>query len=142
MTHQAEVVDVHDLVGARYVRGGWDRERDGGLDCYGAACEVLRRLGLDLPRDREESAFASVSGADWRLVGRASGEATELGDVVLTHSEGAPAGVLVVVEVGARRRLLTALPVLGVVVLRPPQVRRVLGVYRHVTLTATRSARP
>lgn len=126
-------VDVSDLVGASYLRGGWDLARDGGLDCYGACCAVLRRLGVDLPRDREDSAFASVAeGSGWRRVGREVGDATELGDVVLTHSQGAPAGAWVVVEVGARRRLLTALPVLGVVVLRPPHVRRVLGVYRRV----------
>lgn len=129
-------VDVHDLVGASYVRGGWDAARDGGLDCYGAACAVLRRLGLDLPRDREAAAFASLNVAGgWSQVGRSAADAIALGDVVLTHSEGAPAGVLVVVESGARRRLLTALPVLGVVLLRPPQVRRVLGVYRHAGLT-------
>lgn len=66
-----------DLVGVPYVEGGRDRERDGGLDCYGLVRAGLMRLGLQWP-ENEAIALATPE----CLAEPVSGRVPRTGDVV------------------------------------------------------------
>ena len=49
------MVDVHDLLGVKFVNGG--RDVGMGLDCWGLTMEIYRRHGVELP-DFTVDAFA------------------------------------------------------------------------------------
>lgn len=47
-------IPLDGLIGLRYVRGGRDPRRHGGVDCFGLTCLVLERLGVLWPHAPEE----------------------------------------------------------------------------------------
>jgi hypothetical protein len=122
-------VDVTDLLGVDYRRGG--QEPATGLDCFTAVKIAAGRVPALEGACRglgELEALGDVSGS-WRLLGREACCATVLGDLVLTDSTGAPAGVLMLVDAPARL-FLTSTPTRGVHLVKGRVLRSVVGAYR------------
>ncbi len=130
--------DYAGLIGIPYVRGGWDPET--GLDCRTLAFLVAHRLGfqgIPAPHQAEEACLQWVvmGEAPWELLGCAVCDARKLGDVILTGSPGAAAGVLILVDEGERIFLTASLQRGRVVAMHSRIVERVesvIGAYRWV----------
>lgn len=144
------------LVGKPFVRGGFDVDAHGGLDCEGVAATVCREAGIPYgvhgfpfrprmettqcdalgPTGKTAQLPETPAGTAWMLVGRDLARATNLFDVVVSMSscQGFKRGEyhvdIVVDEKGPE--LLSATKGRGVYSRRPNLAfaRRVIGVYR------------
>lgn len=79
-------IDLSDLVGIKFSRGGRDAAR--ALDCAGVVLEVLRRM--DIPPPRALEAPGSACGATavddgWRPVGTDAARARTAGRVIVSQ---------------------------------------------------------
>jgi|TARA_R110000824_G_scaffold379777_2_gene571898 hypothetical protein len=124
-----------DLLGTPFKLHGTGPD---GLDCSTVAEEVLRRLGHEppptspfrrRPTARSIDAYFGAMDDSYSLVGRATGDARALGDVVLANDEkGRPSKLFVLVEEGGT--FLTADHISGVRSCARRQIENVVGVYR------------
>lgn len=71
------------LVGIDFVAGGTDPDRDGGVDCYGAARLALRLYGVELPETPAE-ALASAEALAREIP---AGEPLRPGDLIEVPSQ-------------------------------------------------------
>lgn len=114
-----------DIIGVRWVAHGRDKK---GIDCAGVAALVLARLGFKVP-----SSAWTWSGSDqWIHVGEDAGDASELGDVIVSKTEDGVLHVSVLVD-KATRACATASRELGCVLTRYWAIQGVVGVYRWPT---------
>lgn len=126
-------LDVSDLLAVRYRRGSTDPAL--GLDCYTACQAAARRVPALEPMAAglsEEAALAALTAGEgpWERLGGEACLARLVGDLVLTRSEGAPAGLLMLTDPGARL-FLTSTPERGVHLVNARALRGgVVGVYR------------
>lgn len=124
-----------DLLGTPFKLHGTGSD---GLDCSTVAEEVLRRLGHEppptspfrrRPTSRSIDAYFGAMDDSYSLVGRSTGDAKALGDVVLASDEkGRPSKLFILVEEGGT--FLTAEHVGGVRSCARRQIENVVGVYR------------
>jgi len=95
---EARRVRFLDLLGVPFERGGDDPAT--GLDCWGQAAEINRRLGKRLPEPGR-------SAGGLQVVGTRAEDATMLGDLVCSDLEGTgePSHVSVLVDLDRRLAL-------------------------------------
>lgn len=130
-------VDVRDLLGRPYRRGVFD--------CSTVARIVLQRAGIApaFPKG-EDALYAWIGGesSPWRRLGASVDDATRLGDVVLTESPNAPAGVWTLQDAAWPRVFATALPERGFTLAKARAIVGVRAVYRWVGVTDGAPLRP
>lgn len=82
-------LDLSDLVGVRFKRGGRDQEH--GLDCAGVVLEVLSRLGIPPPLALESPTAACGATAvedGWQCIGGDSAHARPAGRLLVSQGAG------------------------------------------------------
>jgi len=124
-------LDVFDLVGTPYKRGGVTAAA---LDCRALAWTAAARIplvGLSSPEDAEQTTYDDVAAgrSGWRRIGDEVSAAKKVGHLVITDSGGVEAGVMLLVNED-ERLFITTNSRRGHAFLVPARaVKGVLGVY-------------
>lgn len=128
MIRSSRTVAINDLVGRDYEAGAYDASR-GPLDCLGASCAVLGRLGMAEAASDLIEPWGPAPDPEPRGWSRVQGPLA-LGDIILSESE---SGWGVAAVCGLDPVLaLTSIDGSGVMCLPARRIARQVGTYRWV----------
>lgn len=123
----AENVNVQDLVGCPFKRGGFDPET--GIDCCGiASIAIERATGLVVPQDVWTPEVVEVD-ERWEWLGDSVMDARELGDVIVSDPYKLGCGSHVSTLVGPFAAI-TSHEEMGSFIVKTPLISNVLGACR------------